>query len=240
MSEKIYASQEWVEEKLESGAAVYVQPDEPETDKLGTLWYDTDETESEAFGIPAALPNPNKLTFTGAVNAEYDGSSAVSVNIPKGEGEWELINNVTLAEDTSSYTFTTDSNGNSFSLKNAVIFMRIRGNTSGSTGWINLVVGGEGSYRFTNIPSGFAATEGTDNYYTCKIAIDVNEIEVSAVAYKSNNNGSSKDNLGTFSGAGSSLINGACPLTSITKVQLLCNGAALGANTEIYVYGLKA
>lgn len=32
--------------------------------------------------IPAALPNPNKLTFEGAVTAEYDGSSEVSVDIP--------------------------------------------------------------------------------------------------------------------------------------------------------------
>ena len=36
--------------------------------------------------IPAALPNPNALTFTGAVNATYDGSTAVSVEIPSGGG----------------------------------------------------------------------------------------------------------------------------------------------------------
>ena len=34
--------------------------------------------------VPEALKNPNKLTFTGAVTAEYDGSSAVSVEIPAG------------------------------------------------------------------------------------------------------------------------------------------------------------
>ena len=32
--------------------------------------------------IPATLPNPNALTFTGAVNASYDGSSEVNVEIP--------------------------------------------------------------------------------------------------------------------------------------------------------------
>lgn len=36
--------------------------------------------------VPAALPNPNKLTFTGAIEAEYDGSEAVSVDIPAGGG----------------------------------------------------------------------------------------------------------------------------------------------------------
>ena len=32
--------------------------------------------------IPTALPNPNALTFTGAVTGSYDGSDPVSVNIP--------------------------------------------------------------------------------------------------------------------------------------------------------------
>ncbi len=34
--------------------------------------------------IPTTLPNPNKLTFSGAVTGEYDGSSAVAIEIPKG------------------------------------------------------------------------------------------------------------------------------------------------------------
>ena len=37
-----------------------------------------------AVDIPTTLPNPHKLTFTGAVQAEYDGSEAVSVEIPEG------------------------------------------------------------------------------------------------------------------------------------------------------------
>ena len=32
------------------------------------------------------VPNPNKLTFSGAVSAEYDGSSPVNVVIPPGGG----------------------------------------------------------------------------------------------------------------------------------------------------------
>ena len=32
------------------------------------------------------VPNPNKLTFSGAVSAEYDGSVPVNVNIPQGGG----------------------------------------------------------------------------------------------------------------------------------------------------------
>lgn len=36
--------------------------------------------------IPEKLPNPKKLTFTGAVTGEYDGSQAVNINIPAGGG----------------------------------------------------------------------------------------------------------------------------------------------------------
>ena len=32
--------------------------------------------------IPTALPNPNAITFTGAVTGSYDGSAAMTVNIP--------------------------------------------------------------------------------------------------------------------------------------------------------------
>lgn len=36
--------------------------------------------------IPTTLPNPNALTFTGAVTGSYDGSSPVEINIPEGGG----------------------------------------------------------------------------------------------------------------------------------------------------------
>lgn len=45
---------------------------------------ETEFAEKLATDIPNALPNPNALTFTGAVNATYDGSTAVSVEIPSG------------------------------------------------------------------------------------------------------------------------------------------------------------
>ena len=37
--------------------------------------------------IPTALPTPNKLTFSGAVTAEFDGNEAVDVKIPSGGAE---------------------------------------------------------------------------------------------------------------------------------------------------------
>lgn len=40
--------------------------------------------------VPATLPNPHKLTFSGAVSAEYDGSEAVEVVIPQGYTKAEI------------------------------------------------------------------------------------------------------------------------------------------------------
>lgn len=40
----------------------------------------------DAITIPEALPNPNALTFTGAVTGSYDGSAPLSVSIPSGGG----------------------------------------------------------------------------------------------------------------------------------------------------------
>lgn len=70
--------------------------------------------DSQILNKPTSLPNPNALTFTGAVQATYDGSGAVSVDIPTSGGSGtsdyeelenkpsinnvELIGNKTLAQ----------------------------------------------------------------------------------------------------------------------------------------------
>ena len=54
--------------------------------------------------MPVNLPNPNALTFTGAVTGSYDGSAAVSVEIPSGGGyTWEetVLASGTLVADTT-------------------------------------------------------------------------------------------------------------------------------------------
>lgn len=42
--------------------------------------------------VPTSLPNPHALTFTGAVSATYDGSVAVSVDVPTDAHINSLIN----------------------------------------------------------------------------------------------------------------------------------------------------
>lgn len=66
-------------------------------DEVGALSDDTeiptktsDLTNDSGFitneDIPEKLPNPQKIIFTGAVSAEYDGSSQQTINIPTGGG----------------------------------------------------------------------------------------------------------------------------------------------------------
>lgn len=43
-------------------------------------------TEWEPVTLPEKMPNPNALTFTGAVSGSYDGSAPLSVEIPAGGG----------------------------------------------------------------------------------------------------------------------------------------------------------
>lgn len=50
--------------------------------KSTNVWGVNDTTLAQKADIPTALPNPNAITFTGAVTGSYNGSAAVTVNIP--------------------------------------------------------------------------------------------------------------------------------------------------------------
>ena len=53
-------------------------------DVSGNTWGYMATTLAQKTDIPSALPNPNALTFTGAVEATYDGSNPMTVKIPNG------------------------------------------------------------------------------------------------------------------------------------------------------------
>lgn len=71
----------------------------------------------DAISVPDKLPNPNALTFTGAVTGSYDGSEPLTVNIPSSGGGsggsdaltagYTLIMAETLAES-SAISITDD------------------------------------------------------------------------------------------------------------------------------------
>ena len=56
--------------------------------------------------IPTKLPNPNPLTFTGAVTGIYDGSEALTVEIPE-----TLILHSSTAGSTKKFKITVDDTG---------------------------------------------------------------------------------------------------------------------------------
>lgn len=75
-----------------------------------------DAPQGGVVDIPTKLPNPHALVINGTA---YDGSEAVSVEIPQGGGggsSWRMIASVTLSEDAGSIEITKDSNGNAFEL----------------------------------------------------------------------------------------------------------------------------
>lgn len=77
---------------------VYTEEEQKTYDKLLELI-----ESQQPNDIPAHLPNPNKLKLTGAVEAEYDGSSEVLVNIPKSAASWnDLTDKPFYAEMTTS------------------------------------------------------------------------------------------------------------------------------------------
>lgn len=64
--------------------------------------YTGTEEEFAAKLAKEKYPNPNALTFTGAVTGSYDGSAPLSVEIPSGgggdAGQWEYIGEFTESE----------------------------------------------------------------------------------------------------------------------------------------------
>ena len=56
--------------------------------------------------IPTKLPNPNPLTFTGAVSGSYDGSEALTVEIPE-----TFILHSSTAGSTKKFKITVDDTG---------------------------------------------------------------------------------------------------------------------------------
>lgn len=92
-----------------------------------TEWKAADMPSGGAVDIPTELPNPYALTFTGAVTASYDGSEAVTVEIPSGGGSsgesaFRLINTVNITEEVSTITIDKDSDGNAFEISEVLIY----------------------------------------------------------------------------------------------------------------------
>lgn len=71
--------------------------------KLSEL--ENDSGYAKTTDIPDKLPNPQKLTFAGAITAEYDGSGAVTVTIPESSGG-SGVSDEKIAEAVGTYMET--------------------------------------------------------------------------------------------------------------------------------------
>ena len=71
---------EWTQERRIISEGITDAPND------GTLYGRKNRDWVKVPDTPTKLPNPNSITFTGAVNETYDGSSPVTVNIPTGGG----------------------------------------------------------------------------------------------------------------------------------------------------------
>lgn len=82
------ATEKFVEEKI---SKIEI-PEVPSLDGYATEQYVNNKVDGikipEMPEIPTVLPNPNALTFSGAVNGVYDGSAPLTVNIPDGVKSW--------------------------------------------------------------------------------------------------------------------------------------------------------
>lgn len=130
--------------------------------------------------IPTALPTPNKLTFTGAVNAEFDGSEAVTVEIPSGGGgssgggTWEQFFSMTTAEDVAEILINTDNNGNSFSYDEIQLFAQFVGTTANETEstveFSTFVGGSRQNLCYVEIPYAKRKSGSVQSYVSAKVS----------------------------------------------------------------------
>ena len=96
-------------------------------------------TEWEPVTLPEKMPNPNALTFTGAVSGSYDGSAPLSVEIPAGGGTVEdlpVLQSFTIEDDqTNIIEFTNLQNLTEFEVEISWIWSSTTG-VSGIALWL--------------------------------------------------------------------------------------------------------
>lgn len=109
---------------------------------------------AQTSDIPSTLPNPNKLTFTGAVSGEYDGSSPLSIEIPQGGGggeTWREIANFETNEDLQKIEINQDISKKTFNLRKAcgIIIVPADPNAAETNTQFWAYAGAETGYRRT-------------------------------------------------------------------------------------------
>lgn len=213
--------------------------------------------------MPTALPNPNALTFTGAVEGSYDGSAPVSVEIPGGGAAvetWNLLINAEIAEDCTEVIFNSGDSGETLSdYKELLLLIDLFGNTGGFTsvlkiGFLNAVIVWHSPY-FLNM-TGYSAE--TVKYYINMFRFKKTEYGILPVnRYTQYNSGSVSNGLRHANGDGDPIgyTDFTLPISANQHVttdmtdftsqkefeRLVIGGyqAIIGAGTIIKVWGMK-
>ena len=109
-----------------------------------------------AAEIPTVLPNPNALTFTGAVSGSYDGSAPLEVAIPSGGGGLTVTNTAAVGQ-TVKIT-AVDENGQPTEWE--AVDMASGGGAGGAVSWKLIrtidIVSGTSTYSFNTDNNGNA------------------------------------------------------------------------------------
>ena len=170
--------------------------------------------------IPTALPNPNALTFTGAVTGSYDGSAPMTVNIPSGGGggdggakEFRLVQSITLGEQSDRVDISVDSSGNAFALHE--VYVMIAAQSYGNAENVYFLPNGRWVSGDAYITSSNKSSSSTDNWKNSMIfhAVYADGVICSEqLPAKGQNN-----NLTSSFATGQSII---------TKISIVCTFAA--------------
>lgn len=128
--------------------------------KLSEL--ENDSGYAKTTDIPDKLPNPQKLIFSGAVTAEYDGSGAVTVTIPEGSGgsgesgfaNYAVLKNETIKTDDSGITGITYYDLDLSNYQDIVIFFDRQMNSNNTSGNTKITVKGIGYALIPNLDIG--------------------------------------------------------------------------------------
>lgn len=121
--------------------------------------YEGSETEFAAKlaeDLPSALPNPQKLTFTGAVSASYDGSEAVSVTIPSGGSSGGGTAAWTLQELTTTEDLTVVDLPIGDGCEEVYLIISLASGVRLSVSWI-----GNGTNSYRDYGFSFSSVQGT-------------------------------------------------------------------------------
>lgn len=171
------------------------------------------------------VTQPKPLTFKGAVNATYDGSEAVEVEIPQGGGgdNWELILDVTTEEEVNLVSVAD------VSLKKMLIQIEAIGSTTNTTNTNGTIeINGQMYYFTSALIMNTAIKRWVFSYVE---VLGGSKIHISSTnnlnSYQSNDH-----KIGWF-GDGT-------PITSIDITAMKSSPYVIGSGSKIKVWGVRA